>query len=93
MLRSTHMQTVPIRELQQHSSAVIRRVRDGESVGITDRGALVAVLVPPTSVGGAGALLAAGRVRPSTTTMAELPRGLRASRPTGEVLDDLRAER
>ena len=93
VLRSTHMRTVPIRELQQHSSAVIRRVRDGESVGITDRGTLVAVLVPPTLVGGAGALLAAGRVRPSTTTMADLPKGVRAARPTRDVLDELRAER
>ena len=38
------MQTVPIRELQQHSSAVIRRVRDGESVGITDRGVAAILL-------------------------------------------------
>ena len=93
VLRSTHMKTVPVRELQQHSSAVVRRVRDGESVGITDRGTLVAVLVPPTSVGGSGALLAAGRVRPATVAIQDLPKGLRAAQATASVLDALREER
>ena len=87
------MKTVPIRELQQHSSAVVRRVRDGESVGITDRGTLVAVMVPPTSIGGSGALLAAGRVRPATTTVDDLPPGLRTDQSTGSVLESLRDER
>jgi prevent-host-death family protein len=86
------MKTVPVRELQQHSSSVVRRVRDGESVGITDRGTLVAVLVPPSAVGGSGALLASGRVRPATSTLAELPARLQAPRPTAQVLDELRAE-
>jgi prevent-host-death family protein len=86
------MKTVPIRELQQHSSAVVRRVRDGESVGITDRGTLVAVLVPPTAVGGSGALVAAGRVRSATATFAGLPKGIRSSQTTGSVLDALRDE-
>ena len=87
------MKTVPIRELQQHSSAVVRRVRDGESVGITDRGTLVAVMVPPTSIGGSGALLAAGRVRPATTTVDDLPAGLHTDQSTGSVLESLRDER
>lgn len=86
------MRTVPIRELQQHASGVVRRVREGESVGITDRGALVAVLVPPTAVGGAGALVAAGRVRTATGTVEALPEGLRAQETTESVLDALRED-
>ena len=86
------MKTVPVRELQQHSSAVVRHVRDGESVGITDRGELVAVMVPPSAVGGAGALVASGRVRRATAAIADLPPRIRASRPTSEVLDELRAD-
>ena len=35
-LRFTQMKTVAVRELQQHSSSVARRARDGESVGITN---------------------------------------------------------
>lgn len=86
------MDTVPIRELQQHSSAVLRRVRAGEQVGITDRGTLVAVLVPPTAVGGTGALVAAGRVRPATVSIAELPAAQKALFTVSAVLDDLRAD-
>ena len=92
VLRLTHMNTVPIRELQQHSSAVLRRVRDGEQVGITDRGTLIAVLVPPTAVGGTGALLATGRVRPATADIKALPPARRASKKVLDVLDDLRAD-
>lgn len=87
------MEQVPIRELQQHASAVVRRVRAGETLGITDRGTLVAVLAPPAAFGGRAALLAGGRVRPSTRSIDELPAARRASRPTGEVLDELRGER
>ena len=87
------MKTVPVRALQQHSSAVVRRVRAGESVGITDRGELVAVLVPPSAVGGAGALVAAGRVRRATASVSDLPPRVKASRPTGDVLDELRSDR
>lgn len=93
MLRLTHMESVPIRELQQHASAVIRRVREGESVGVTDRGTLVAVMVPPTSVGGAGALVASGRVRPATRTLKDLPPAIRTGVSTSEVLDSLREDR
>lgn len=92
MLRSTHMDTVPIRELQQHSAAVLRRVRAGEQVGITDRGALVAVIVPPTAVGGTGALVAAGRVRAATVSIGDLPAARKAPSTVSEVLDDLRAD-
>ena len=87
------MDTVAIRELQQHSSAVIRRVRGGESVGITDRGTLVAVLVPPTSVGGAGALVASGRVRLATRTLEDLPLPIKSGVSSLEVLESLREDR
>ena len=92
VLRLTHMNTVPVRELQQHSSAVLRRVRDGEQVGITDRGTLIAVLVPPTAVGGTGALLASGRVRPATADINSLAPARRAPKKVLDVLDDLRGD-
>jgi prevent-host-death family protein len=86
------MERVPIRELQQHASAVVRRVRAGETVGITDRGTLVAVLAPPVLPGGRAALLASGRVRPSTRSVDDLGPARRATRRTGDVLDELRDE-
>jgi antitoxin (DNA-binding transcriptional repressor) of toxin-antitoxin stability system len=87
------MDLVPVRELQQHASAVLRRIRRGETVGITDRGALVAVLAPPSTAGGAAALVAAGRVRRARRSLADLPTARPAPVGTSEVLDDLRAER
>ncbi len=87
------MDLVPIRELQQHASAVIRRVRRGERVGITDRGALVGVLSPPSTAAGAAALLAAGRVRPGTGSVSDLPPPVSSPVTTTEVLDELRTDR
>jgi prevent-host-death family protein len=56
----THMKTVGIRQLQQHASAVIRDVKAGEIVEITERGRVVARLVPPTAGSKLDALIAAG---------------------------------
>jgi prevent-host-death family protein len=40
------MSSVGIRELRQRASELIRRVEEGESIEITDRGRPVAVLAP-----------------------------------------------
>ncbi len=40
------MRTVGVRALQQNAAMVLRRVRRGETVEVTDRGRLVARLVP-----------------------------------------------
>lgn len=56
MLHLQHMETIGVRELQQRASAALRRVQQGESLGVTDRGRLVAVLVPPSVAGGTAAL-------------------------------------
>ena len=87
------MDLVPVRELQQHASALLQRVRAGETLGITHRGTLVAVLGPPFSRGGAAAMVAAGRVRPATTDIDELPPAQPADRQVADVLDELRADR
>lgn len=43
------MQTVGIRELKQHTSELIRRVREeGSEIQITYRGEVVALLIPVT---------------------------------------------
>jgi antitoxin (DNA-binding transcriptional repressor) of toxin-antitoxin stability system len=42
------MKTVGVRELKNHFSAYLRRVRHGESVLVTDRGEVVAEFSPPT---------------------------------------------
>jgi prevent-host-death family protein len=42
----THTERSGIRALQQHASAVPRRVRHGEPLEVTERGQLVALLMP-----------------------------------------------
>ena len=87
-----HMESIGIRELQQHASEALRRVRRGESLGVTDRGKLVAILAPPSAATGTGALLASGRARPGRRTPSRLPKTVASTRTVAEVLDELRAE-
>lgn len=89
------MATVGVRELRNHLSRYLRRVREGELLVITDRGEPVGELVPVA--GGAGAeraraLVRAGRARWSGGK----PRGLAgAPRPrkgavSAAVIEDRR---
>lgn len=94
MLHLTHMETIGARELQQHASKALRRVEAGETLGVTVRGRLVAVLSPPAPPTGLAAMIAAGRVTPATRSFRGIkPPTLRSSRPTQEILDELRADR
>ena len=93
VLHLTHVETIGVRELQQHASAALRRVERGETIGVTDRGRLVAILAPPSSATGAGALMASGRVQPATRSADALPEPVAAARTSAEVLDELRDER
>jgi antitoxin (DNA-binding transcriptional repressor) of toxin-antitoxin stability system len=86
------METIGVRQLQQHASAALRRVERGETLGITDRGRLVAVLSSPPAPTGMAALVAADRVLPATRDLSDLPPLVQAARSIDEVLDELRAE-
>jgi prevent-host-death family protein len=87
------METIGVRELQQHASAALRRVARGETIGVTERGRLVAVLTAPSATTGAAALVASGRVLPARRAAADLPAPVAASRGTADVLDELRGDR
>ena len=91
VLLSPDMETIGIRELQQRAAFALRRVRRGETLGITYRGPLVAVLAPPQLATGTASLIAAGRVTPARGSNRPLPEPVVASRPTQEVLDELRS--
>ncbi|MEI8050578.1 MAG: type II toxin-antitoxin system Phd/YefM family antitoxin [Actinomycetes bacterium] len=86
-----HMETIGVRELQQHASAALRRVERGETLGVTDRGRLVALLTSPSAARGAGALIAAGRVQPARKR-SRLPDPVPSVHRIADVLDDLRNE-
>ena len=87
------MRTIGIRELRQNTTNALRRVGAGETVGVTDRGRLVALLAPVSSATGAAALLAAGRVEPARRSIADLAPARPARLRTSDVLDDIRADR
>lgn len=89
------MERIGVRELRQHASRYLDRVKAGETVEVTERGRLVALLVPPEPATGARErLVASGRLVPASGPF-RLPRRAptRAGTPdTGEVLDALREE-
>lgn len=68
----TYMESVGVRNLQQHASEVVRRAAAGEVVEITDRGRPVARLVPPAGSVLEG-LVSAGLARAARTPLAEQP--------------------
>ena len=85
-----------MRELRQHASRYLSLVKGGETVEVTERGKLIARLVPPGPAATArDRLIASGRLIPASAPF-------RVSQPapkppgtpvTGAVLDDLRDER
>ncbi|GAA5156194.1 hypothetical protein GCM10023321_31460 [Pseudonocardia eucalypti] len=81
--------TIPHRELRNNSSEVLREVQAGETVYVTNRGEVVAVLVPPPRAAGAPPRVRRARVRGG---FAALPRE-RIEEPLQAVLDELRGDR
>ena len=87
------MERIGVRELRQHASLYLARVRSGEAFEITDRGTLVAVLSPPSPAASARArLLAAGLLVAAAAPGGILPRPVRAARRSDDVLAELREE-
>ncbi|MBA3741508.1 type II toxin-antitoxin system Phd/YefM family antitoxin [Sporichthya sp.] len=73
------MTEVPVRELNQNTAGVLARVKRGESINVTERGVVIARLVPaqPHPL---AELIASGRLHPATI-------GGPAPRPVGPVRD------
>ena len=89
------MRTISPRELRNNSSAVLRAVRAGETVEVTNHGEIAAVLVPPFLTP-YERLVAAGKVRrPREDRRVDLRRIRRVAAPlTSEaIIADVRGER
>lgn len=90
------MERIGVRELRQHASRYLQRVKAGETVAVTERGHLIALLVPPDPATSARErLVAAGRLIPAARPF-RLPKRVAAhagSPDTSGVLDALRDER
>ncbi len=84
------MERIPHRELRNQSAEILRRVEAGESFEITNHGKVVAVIRPP----GVDDLWETEIVKPATATepWTQIPKH-KPSRPTQEILDELREER
>jgi prevent-host-death family protein len=86
------MERIGVRELRQHASRYLDRVKAGETVEVTERGELVALLVPPApSANARERLIANGRLIPGSGPLV-LPTRVKASADSGTVLDEQREE-
>ncbi len=91
------MDRIGIRELRQHASRYVERVKAGEVVEVTERGVLVALLVPPNPASSArDRLIGSGRLVAAARPF-RMPRRLVLAAPgtpgSGAVLDELRSDR
>ncbi|MGH3764996.1 MAG: type II toxin-antitoxin system Phd/YefM family antitoxin [Pseudonocardiaceae bacterium] len=93
------MERIGVRELRQNASRYLALVKAGETVEVTDRGELVALLVPPQrSRTTRDRLIAAGRLIPATSPTGRLrspqPVPIAVGEPTNQrLLDAEREER
>ena len=81
------------RDLRNDSSAVLARVRAGQTIGVTNRGELAAVLIPP-GARTLDLLRAAGAVRPARgrVDFASIRRALPPEGGSAGVLADVRGD-
>jgi prevent-host-death family protein len=84
---------VSIRVLNQETSKVLARVKRGEEITLTERGEVIARIIP-ASAGPLDALISAGRVQPATAR-GPAPRPtipMRGDLDAGTLLQHMRAE-
>lgn len=89
------MVSIGIRELRQHASRYVALARSGQRVAVTDRGTLVAYLVPAESGSPLERLAAAGHYEPAAGSILDLlppPPAPEGRRPLSEVVEELRDE-
>lgn len=89
------MASIGVRELRQRASELLRRVEQGETIEVTDRGRPVAMLAPPPEGTPLTRMRALGEIEPARGTLGELPEPLVLPKGTArpsEVLRRLRQD-
>ena len=92
------LERVGIRELRDNLKDYLEKVELGQTIEITKNGRTIGMIVPKPSGEPVDRLVAEGRLIPprSGSGTVRLPRRIQpspSSPPSGDVLDDLRAER
>jgi prevent-host-death family protein len=89
------MASIGVRELRQRASELLRRVEQGETIEITDRGRRVALLCPPPEGKPLDRVRVLGDIEPAKGNLDDLPAPLvlapGVERPS-EVLNRLRKD-
>ena len=67
------MASIGVRELRQRASELLRRVEQGETFEVTDRGRPVALLSPAPGGSALDRLRALGEIDPATGDLEDLP--------------------
>jgi prevent-host-death family protein len=87
------MTTIPHRELRNQSSKILERVKNGETIDVTNNGEVAATLIPP-SASPFERLLLSGNVRPASGPVDfQVLRRVTSDVGTAEMLSDLRGDR
>lgn len=88
------MTSVGVRELRQRASELLRLVERGETVEITDRGRLVALLAPLPTGSPLQRMRAAGEIDSASEELDDLPEPLVIAEPEAPsaVLERLRRD-
>ncbi len=87
------MGEVSVRVLNQETSRVLARVKKGEEIDLTERGEVIARIIPATTTP-LDALISTGRVQPAATR-GPAPRPtipMRSDLDAGALLEKMRAE-
>ena len=88
------MTTIPHRELRNQSSKILERVKNGETIDVTNNGEIAATLIPPSASPFERALIS-GSVRQASQDPIDfrlLPR-VTSDADTANILADLRGDR
>jgi prevent-host-death family protein len=88
------MTTIPHRELRNQSSKILERVKNGETIDVTNNGEVAATLIPPAA-SPFERLLLSGSVRTAAATPVDfrILSRLKSDAGTAEILSDLRGDR
>jgi prevent-host-death family protein len=87
------VERIGVKELRQHASRYLDKVKAGETVEVTERGELVALLVPPLPAATARErLIASGRLIPAAGPLRP-PRRRSVAVSSAAVLTELREDR